>query len=70
MLVTGVPVAMRMAVGMRVTGTVAVTMLMPMVVFRDTSDEWAMGFASHAGIVRADREWRSPGLLLFATLAL
>ena len=68
MLVTGVPVAVRMAVGMGVTRTV--TVLMPMVVFRDTSDEWAMGFASHAGIVRADREWRSPGLLLFATLAL
>jgi hypothetical protein len=66
MLVAGVPVAVRVAVGMGVTGTG----LMRLVVFRDTSDEWAMGFASHAGIVRADRERCSPGLLLFATLAL
>jgi hypothetical protein len=66
MLVAGVPVAVRVAVGMGVTGTG----LMRLVVFRDTSDEWAMGFASHEGIVRADWERRSPGLPLVATLAL
>ena len=64
MLVTGMLVAVRVAVGVGVSGTVTV------VVFLDTSDRWAMGFAGHEAIVRADGQRRSPGLAPFDTLAL
>lgn len=64
MLVTGVLVAVRVAVEVGVSRTVTV------LVFLNTSDWWAMGFASHEAIVRADRGQRSPGLTPFNTLAL
>lgn len=64
MIVTGVLVAVRVAVGVRVSRTMTV------LVFLDTSDWWAMGFASHEAIVRADEGRRSPGLAPFNTLAL